>query len=34
MHAIDERLAVDDLDGPSRDYKRALELNFAEGKRG
>jgi succinyl-diaminopimelate desuccinylase len=30
MHAVDERVAVDDLEALSRVYERALELYFAE----
>jgi acetylornithine deacetylase/succinyl-diaminopimelate desuccinylase-like protein len=29
MHAVDERVAVDELEALSRIYKRALELCFA-----
>ena len=34
MHAVDERVAVDDLDALSRVYERALELYFAASERG
>ncbi len=34
MHAIDERVAVDELEALSRVYERALELYFAAGERG
>jgi succinyl-diaminopimelate desuccinylase len=34
MHAVDERVAVDDLEALSRVYERALELYFAAGARG
>ena len=34
MHAVDERVAVDDLEALSRVYERALELYFAAGERG
>jgi acetylornithine deacetylase/succinyl-diaminopimelate desuccinylase-like protein len=29
MHAVDERVAVDDLEALSRVYERTLELYFA-----
>ncbi|MGA2492353.1 MAG: succinyl-diaminopimelate desuccinylase [Roseiarcus sp.] len=34
MHAVDERVAVDDLEALSRVYERALELYFGAGERG
>ena len=34
MHAVDERVAVDDLEALSRVYERALELYFTASERG
>ncbi len=34
MHAVDERVALDDLEALSRVYERALELYFAASERG